>query len=61
MTEESRAMARAAKAAYQREWYARNPGKRKQYSEKYWFKCALKTAEGERKEECVNEGARPQL
>ena len=54
MTKEERAMARAAKAAYQREWYAKHPGKRTQYNEKYWLARARKAAEAERKEENEN-------
>ena len=28
--------ARQARNAYKREWYKRNPGKRRQYEETYW-------------------------
>ena len=32
--------ARAAKNAYQRQWYKKNPGKAREYRERYWMKRA---------------------
>ena len=40
MTDEERAKARAARAAYQREWRRKNPEKHKGYVENYWAKKA---------------------
>jgi len=37
--------AKAAKAAYLREWHARHPDKRKKYAEKYWKRRAAKLSE----------------
>ena len=37
--------AKAAKAAYLRAWYAKNPEKRKKYAETYWRRKAAKLSE----------------
>lgn len=37
--------AKAAKAAYLREWHARHPDKRKKYAETYWKRRAAKLSE----------------
>lgn len=37
--------AKAAKAAYLREWHARHPDKRKKYAETYWKRKAAKLSE----------------
>lgn len=37
--------ARAAKARYQREWYARNKDRAKAYQTRYWAKAASKQGE----------------
>ena len=42
MTEE----AKEKRRAYRREWYAKNKGKQKEYSERYWERQAAK--------ECTN-------
>ena len=47
--------AKAARNAYRREWYRKNPEKRKEYQARYWAKKAAserqKTAENGRREE----------
>lgn len=46
--------AREARNAYKREWYRKNPDKRKEYQERYWQKKTdsdgQKSAENGRKE-----------
>ncbi len=37
--------AKAAKSLYLREWYARNPEKRRKYAETYWKRRAAKLSE----------------
>ena len=37
--------AKAAKAAYLREWYRKHPEKRRKYAEKYWKRRAAKLSE----------------
>lgn len=37
-TEDARTAAKAAKAAYQREWCRKNPDKVRQYHENYWLR-----------------------
>ena len=47
---EKEALVRKAKNAYQREWYKRNPEKRKEYSDRYWIKKILEDT-GEKADE----------
>lgn len=43
--------ARAARRAYQKEWYANHPGKNREYMERYWKKRAEKQLDLEESEE----------
>lgn len=40
MTEEAKAKRREYHRKYQREWHKKNPGKQKEYIERYWEKKA---------------------
>lgn len=53
MTEE----ARAARNAYRREWYRKNPEKRREYEERYWCKRISKgLSDAKKSEESGKEG-----
>lgn len=39
--------AKKAKAAYQREWYRKHPGKAREYQDRYWKKKAAEAAADE--------------
>jgi hypothetical protein len=41
--------ARDAKNRYQREWYKRNPGKEREYHNRYWAKKAREYEEADKK------------
>ena len=36
--------AKKARAAYMRDWYKRNPGKQREYQDRYWRKKAAQAA-----------------
>lgn len=49
--------AREARAAYKREWYARNKDKQKEYTERYWARKAAEGDSGRKNSEDCGKGA----